>query len=46
MLIACRKILQDLTTMADSVSERVYSKKIDQIDQNIKFCNFKLSKGK
>ena len=26
----------------DSITERIYHEKIDQIDQNIKYCNFKL----
>lgn len=28
------------------MSERVFKEKIDQIEQTIKFCSFKLSKGK
>lgn len=32
--------------MSDSLSEKVFNEKIDQIEQTIKFCNFKISKGK
>ena len=32
--------------MSDSLSEKVCREKIDQIEQTIKFCNFKISKGK
>lgn len=32
--------------MSDSLTERVFKEKIDQIEQTIKFCNFKTSKTK
>ena len=32
--------------MSDSMSERAVKEKVDQIEQTIKFCNFKMSKGK
>ncbi len=32
--------------MSDSLSEKVFKEKIDQMDQTIKFCNFKTSKSK
>lgn len=45
-LIACREIMADVGRVSDSLSERVFKEKIDQIEQSIKFCNFKISKGK
>lgn len=31
---------------SDSLSEKVFREKIDQVEQTIKFCNFKISKGR
>ena len=31
---------------SDSLSEKVFKEKVDQIEQTIKFCNFKISKGR
>ena len=31
---------------SDTLSESIFKEKIDQLDQTIKFCNFKISKGK
>ena len=45
-LIACREILGDVGKVSDSMSERAVKEKVDQIEQTIKFCNFKMSKGK
>lgn len=45
-LIACREIMSDIGKVSDSLSEKVFKEKIDQIEQTIKFCNFKISKGK
>jgi hypothetical protein len=35
-----------LARVSDSLSEKVFKEKVDQIEQTIKFCNFKISKGK
>lgn len=32
--------------MSDSLSEKVFREKVDQIEQTIRFCDFKISKGK
>lgn len=32
--------------MSDSLSEKIFKEKVDQIEQTIKFCNFKISKGR
>lgn len=32
--------------MSDSLSEKVFKEKVDQIEQTIRFCDFKISKGK
>jgi hypothetical protein len=37
--------MQDLLGSIDTMNAKVYREKIDQIDQTIKFCNFKMSKG-
>jgi hypothetical protein len=37
---------QDIGKASDSLSEKVFREKIDQVEQTIKFCNFKISKGK
>ena len=37
---------QDLAKVSDSLSEKVFKEKVDQIEQTIKFCNFKISKGR
>ena len=39
-------MIQDVGKVSDSLSEKVFKEKIDQIEQTIKFCNFKISKGK
>ena len=44
--IKCREILTELSKTADSVIASVLKEKIDQVDQSIKYCNFKESKGK
>lgn len=44
-LIACREIITDLLGNIDTMNAKVYREKIDQVDQTIKFCNFKISKG-
>lgn len=38
--------MSDIGKVSDSLSEKVFKEKIDQIEQTIKFCNFKISKGK
>jgi hypothetical protein len=35
-----------LAKVSDSLSEKVFKEKVDQIEQTIKFCNFKISKGR
>lgn len=37
---------QDLAKVSDSLSEKIFKEKVDQIEQTIKFCNFKISKGR
>jgi hypothetical protein len=32
--------------VSDSLSEKVFKEKVDQIEQTIRFCDFKISKGK
>lgn len=44
-LIACKLILSNLLANIDTMNAKVYREKIDQVDQTIKFCNFKISKG-
>lgn len=44
---ACKKsLIQDLGRVSDSLSEKVFKEKVDQIEQTIRFCDFKISKGK
>lgn len=38
--------MQDLGRVSDSLSEKVFREKVDQIEQTIRFCDFKISKGK
>ena len=38
--------MKDLAKVSDSLSEKVFREKVDQIEQTIKFCNFKISKGR
>lgn len=45
-LIRCREILSELVKVSDSLSVSILHERIDQIDQSIKYCTFKESKGK
>lgn len=38
--------MPDLGRVSDSLSEKVFKEKVDQIEQTIRFCDFKISKGK
>ena len=38
--------MKDVGRVSDSLSEKVFRERIDQIEQSIKFCNFKISKGR
>ena len=38
--------MKDVGKVSDSLSENVFRERIDQIEQSIKFCNFKISKGR
>jgi hypothetical protein len=38
--------MQELMKTSTSISAELFKEKIDQFDQTIKFCNFKISKGK
>lgn len=44
--IKCREILTELRKVSDSQTGNILRDKIDQVDQSIKYCNFKESKGK
>jgi hypothetical protein len=39
-------LTKDVGKVSDSLSEKVFRERIDQIEQSIKFCNFKISKGR
>ena len=39
-----RKIYQELSRVSDSLQRILYTERIEQIDQSIRYCNFKLGK--
>lgn len=45
-LIRCRGIYSELAKVCDSLTAGILRERIDQVDQSIKYCTFKESKGK
>lgn len=43
--IKSRQICSQLIKISDAIQSLVYQEKIDQIDQAIRYCNYKLNKG-
>ena len=44
--LRCRSIYSDITKVSDSMQQVLYNDKIEQIDQALRYCNHKASKGK
>lgn len=43
--VKSRQICTQLIKISDAIQSLVYQEKIDQIDQAIRYCNYKLNKG-
>jgi len=43
--VKSRQICTQLIKISDAIQSLVYEEKIDQIDQSIRYCNYKLNKG-
>ena len=43
-LMRSRKIYEELSKVSDSLQKIIYQERIEQIDQSIRYCNFKRGK--